>query len=363
LLTGDFLGNFQGDAGHGQVALKIGKGGSFSGSILTPGGRVTFREEFSAGGQASVPVSSPQGTLLLSLKTSGLGDGKWDSGDEVFIEAVLRIGGQEIPLDLRPTPRKGGQGAPLVGKTINTLLESRNDSEKGFGFGFTGVKPGKDGVFRFTGALADGTKLSGSARAVEDGAGGWKLPVAMPLASVKGFLHGEAAIDSSPSAEGFHLESGQPWTWIRPVNAKAKAFPAGFTEELNVRGREWTWSKGTSALGGNSANFTLDFNFGNQTGGFIPLVGVDGISGTLGSSNKPLWTSTPPKGFAMTIMPTNGLVSGKIPGTQNGKSVMLPYQGMLFPSDMPLVSGGSVRGAGFVSSKNCPGGAMIMTLD
>jgi cyclophilin family peptidyl-prolyl cis-trans isomerase/uncharacterized protein YkwD len=362
LLTGDFLGNFQGDAGHGQVALKIGKGGSFSGSILTPGGRVTFREEFSAGGQASVPVSSLQGTLLLSLKTSGLGDGKWDSGDEVFIEAVLRIGGQEIPLDLRPAPRKGGLEASLVGKTINTLLESRNESGNGFGFGFAGVKPGKDGVFRFAGALADGTKLSGSARAVEDGEGGWKLPVAMPLASVKGFLHGQAAIDSNPSAEGFHLESETPWTWTRPANPRAKAFPSGFTEELNVRGREWTWSKGTSALGGSSANFTLDFTFGNSTGGFVPEVGVDGISATLGFSNKPVWSSTPPKGFTMTITPTTGLVSGKIPGTQNGKSVMLPYRGMLFPRDMPLESEVSPRGAGFVISHETSGAAFI-TLD
>jgi hypothetical protein len=65
----------------------------------------------------------------------------------------------------------------------------------------------------------------------------------------------------------------------------------------------------------------------------------------------------------MAITPATGLVSGKIPGTQNGKSVMLPYQGMLFPRDIPLESGGSVRGAGFVSSKDSPAGSMIMTLD
>jgi hypothetical protein len=103
-------------------------------------------------------------------------------------------------------------------------------------------------------------------------------------------------------------------------------------------------------LGGNSANFTLNLNFGNQTGEFIPLVGVDGITGALGSSNKPVWSSSPPKGFAMTITPTTGLVSGKIPGTQNGKSVMLPYRGMLFPINMLLESVDSARGAGFVFS-------------
>ncbi|MFM8983333.1 MAG: hypothetical protein ACKOLA_10585, partial [Spartobacteria bacterium] len=153
-----------------------------------------------------------------------------------------------------------------------------------------------------------------------------------------------------------------PWTWTRPANAKAKSFPSGFTEEVNVLGREWTWSKGTSALGGTSANFTLDFSFGNSTGGFVPAAGVDGISGTLGANNKPLWSSTPPKGFSMKIAPATGLVSGKIPGTQNGKAVTVSYQGMLFRSDMPLESGGSPRGAGFVICHETSGAAVI-TLD
>ena len=64
----------------------------------------------------------------------------------------------------------------------------------------------------------------------------------------------------------------------------------------------------------------------------------------------------------MTITPTTGLVSGKIPGTQNGKSVMLPYRGMLFPRDMPLESEVSPRGAGFVISHETSGAAFI-TLD
>jgi hypothetical protein len=267
----------------------------------------------------------------------------------VFIEAVLRIGGEEISLVLRPAARKGGTSAPLVGSRINALFESLGNSGVDFGHGFAGAAVGKDGTVKISGSMADGTKFSGSARMVEDGVGGWKLPVAMPLASVKGFLHGEAAIDSRPSAEGFHLESEEPWTWIRPANSRAKAFPSGFTEELNVRGREWKWTKGTSALGGNSANFTLDLNFGNETGGFIPLVGVDGISGTLGASNKPVWPSTPPKGFTMAITPATGLVSGKVPGTLNGKEAILSYQGLIFPSDMELDSGTPVRGAGFIS--------------
>jgi hypothetical protein len=345
------------------VALKIGKAGAITGTVVTAAGRSAIRGKFSSSGGTSAAVVLPTGSLELLLKTRGLEDGRWDAADEVYLEAIFSSSGSsEIPFELRPAPRKGRREAPLAGKTINTLLESRNESGNAFGFGFAGVKPGKDGVFRFAGALADGTKLTGSARAVEGGPGGWTLPVAMPLASVKGFLHGEAVIDESPGGEGFHLESKKPWTWTRPANAKAKSFQSGFTEEMNVRGREWKWSKGTSALGGNSANFTLDFTFGNSTGGFVPAAGVDGISGTLGVSNKPVWAENPPKGFTMKISPASGLVSGKIPGTQIGKALMLSYQGMLFLNDIPLVSGGSARGAGFFIS-NETSGAAVITLD
>jgi len=350
ILSGDFLGNFEGAGSRGQVALKIGKAGAITGSVVTAAGRSAIRGKFSSSGGASVAVVLPTGSLELLLKTRGLEDGRWDAADEVYLEAIFSSSGSsEIPFELRPAPRNGRPAAPLVGKTINTMLESRNDSENGFGFGFAGVKLGRAGVFRFTGALADGTRLTGTARAVEDADGGWKLPVAMPLASVKGFLHGEAMIDSNPAAAGFHLASKTPWTWTRPANPTAKSFQQGFEEKLTVRGREWKWTRGTSALGGISANFTLALSFGDNGGGFVPAAGVDGISGTLGANNKPVWFATPPRGFAMTITPATGLVRGRITGALDGKSAELSYLGMVFPNDMPLESGNSARGAGFVT--------------
>jgi cyclophilin family peptidyl-prolyl cis-trans isomerase len=352
LVAGDFLGNFESGLLRGQVSLKIGKSGSFSGTILTPGGKVAFREKFSTAGQASVPVTSLQGTLSFLLKTSDLGDGKWDAGDEVFIEAVLRTGGEEIPFELRPAARKGGTSAPLVGSRINTLFESLGNSGVDFGHGFAGVAVGKHGAVRFTGSMADGTKLSGSARMVEDGEGGWKLPVALQLAPVKGFLHGEVAVASLPGVGGLHLESSAPWNWIRPPNPKAKSFAAGFEEKLSVKGRVWNWTKGTSALGGSSANFTLTLS---APSGFEIAGGAERLSGSLGASNKPNWSTLPPKAFTMKITPTSGLVSGKLPGKLDGKAAVLSYQGLIFPSDMELDSGTAVRGAGFISGSTGSG--------
>jgi hypothetical protein len=77
--------------------------------------------------------------------------------------------------------------------------------------------------------------------------------------------------------------------------------------------------------------------------------GAGSLSGSLGASSKPTWSSAPPKGFTIKITPTSGLVSGKVPGILNGKEAILSYQGLIFPSDMELDSGTAVRGAGFIS--------------
>jgi hypothetical protein len=356
------LGNFQSSSSSGQVALKIRKGGAFSGSILTPRGRAAFREKFSTGGGASAPIPSLQGTLSLEIKTKGLDDGKWDSSDEVYITAVLRSNGVDIPLQLRPTARKGGPIAPLAGSRINTLLESLGKSGVDFGHGFAGISILKNGGVKFVGALADGTRLSGSARLVEDGLGGWRLPVALPLASVKGFLLGEAVVVAGPAFGGFHLQSSAPWTWTRPRNDKAKSYASGFTEELSLKGRAWDLPKGESALGGNGGNFTIQFPFSDKSKEFVLLDGLGKVQGSLGTNNKPVLNDgKPPKGFTLKIAPSTGLFSGKVPGTLSGKQVAPSFQGVLFPIDYPLTSGGSVRGAGFVTNPSGISGSVFLT--
>jgi hypothetical protein len=60
----------------------------------------------------------------------------------------------------------------------------------------------------------------------------------------------------------------------------------------------------------------------------------------------------------MSVTPAVGLVSGKIPGNRNGKAVLLSYQGMLFPGDMLLESGGYVRGAGIAAGSEADTGTV-----
>jgi hypothetical protein len=247
-----------------------------------------------------------------------------------------------------PVSNSGSPGDEfeLSGAQINAVLMSEGISDESFGHGYAVGKCGKDGVIRFTGRLADNTAWSGAARVVRDEVEGLRLPVAVALTTVRGLLIGEATIDPAPDEGEPHLQSSAAWRWVRSANSKSKTFAEGFVEELGVMGQVWSWTKGASVLGGSSANFTLTLS---APSGFEITTGAESLSGSLGASNKPTWSPAPPKGFTMKITPTSGLVSGKVPGIINGKAKTLSYQGLIFPSDMELDSGTTVRGAGFIS--------------
>jgi hypothetical protein len=349
--AGVYIANFAMASDVGQILIKKTHGRKFTGSVVSPLGRSSFQGDFELNGDAVVSLRLHRGTLDLHLVESGLEDGKRDANDEIYISCVIKLDNNEIPLICRSTPRKDGASSPLSGMVLSTLLESRGASGISFGYGYASVKPGKDGGFRFVGALPDGTKLTGNMRAVEDGNGWWNLPVALSLGKA-GFLHGQGQINATPNKGEPILESATAWTWSRPANSKGKSFVSGFEEKLDVRGYEWAWSKGTSALGGSSANFTLTLSAPEG----VSLAENAAIqTGILTANNKVVWDQVPSKGFSIKIVSSTGIVSGKIPATQGGKSILLPYQGILFSEDLSFGAGTQLRGAGFISIQNSSG--------
>jgi hypothetical protein len=323
----------------------VQKNRTFSGSVLLNGRKAGFRGKFDVNGNWSGQVTLAghmveiemllEGGELGNRVTGTLGiDG--DNGEDAASFVFL------------PVSNSGSLGDEfeLAGSQINMVLMSEGISNESFGHGYAMGKCGKDGVIRFTGRLADNAAWSGAARVVRDEVEGLRLPVAVALTTVRGLLIGEATIDSAPDEGEPHLQSSAAWRWVRSANSKSKTFAEGFVEELGVMGQVWSWTKGASVLGGSSANFTLTLS---APSGFEITTGAESLSGSLGASNKPTWSPAPPKGFTMKITPTSGLVSGKVPGIINGKAKTLSYQGLIFPSDMELDSGTTVRGAGFIS--------------
>lgn len=342
-LSGAFVGQFVAGSTRGQVELQVAKGKAWSGSLTLNGTKKSLRGVFDSTGGSTIPINTTTDRLQFAFETVGLEDGVWNESDVAHIAATLRFNGQETSFVCYPAPRTGIDG-PLAGKAINMLLMSKGDSGQAFGHGFVVAKAAKDGTFQLAGRLADGTALSGSARAVKDDAGNWILPVALPLTAVKGFLHGVAAIETAPdlNTAQSHLVSQEPWVWMRPANTKAPNFKAGFTEELDVVGRVWSWTTGTSVLGAaTTCKLTLDANS-------TVLAGTLTSNGSWSALNKPVWSSAP-GAFTFNVNPATGAISGKVPLGTAPKAKTTSFQGlMVYPgisqNDGDFVGGGFVTG-------------------
>ena len=343
-LSGVFVGQFVAGSTRGQLEIQVAKGKSWSGSLILEGNKTSLRGVFDSDGDSVIGLASNEGSLDLAFETIGLDDGVWDDSDVVHIAAIVRFNGQESSFLCYPAPLTGIDG-PLADKSINTLFESKGDSAQAFGHGFAVAKAAKNGVFKFAGRLADGTALSGTARAVKDDAGKWILPIAFPLSATKGFLYGRADIETSPdlNAAQSHLVSQEPLDWIRPANSNAVNFKAGFTERLDVVGRVWSWTRGTSVLGAaTTCHLALDASTSILSGALT-------LNGTWSASNKPAW-STAPVAFTFNVDPATGAFSGKVPLSNAAKAAVAPFQGLMLnpgvaQGDQQLLGGGFVTGA------------------
>lgn len=347
-LSGAFVGQFVDGSTRGQVELQVSKGKAWSGSLTINGTKKSLRGVFNSAGESTIPINTNTDRLQFAFETVGLEDGLWDESDVVHIAATLQFNGQETSFLCYPAPRTGIDG-PLAGKSINAIFASKGNSGQAFGHGFAVAKVGKDGTFKLAGRLADGTALSGTARAVKDDAGKWILPVAFPLTATKGFLYGQADIETSPdlnNAES-HLVSQEPLVWIRPANSKAPNFKAGFTAGLDLVGRVWSWTKGTSVLGAaTTCKLTLDANRAILSGSLT-------LNGTWSASNKPTWSNAPGT-FAFNVDPATGVISGKVPLGTAPKATTTPFQGLMV---YPAISqnGSGFLGGGFVSGSESSG--------
>jgi hypothetical protein len=356
-LQGTYIGNFgTTDVGgptdaflrNGKVLISVGKKRAFTGTIILDGSKKGFKGGFDENGnwQIETSMSGHAVRLHMILESGELGK---------RITGSIRIdGGATMSLICLPVAYSGGKGDvfELAGKRINMACTNTGVSGFTFGHGYASANCTREGVVRFAGRLGDGVTWSGVGRVVRDESGGLLLPMAVPLSAVDALLHGELVVEPSPEVGEPNFSSTSASIWARRPSQRTKMYPAGFLEDLYFAGSVWKWSKGTSVLGGSSANFTLSLS---QPMGISLPVGLSTRTGTLAASNNPVWNSVAPKGFSMKIKPSTGAVSGKVPATQGGKSVLLPYQGVLFSDNLDIGSNSPVRGAGFITGNGSSG--------
>ena len=382
-VVGTFIGNYQSGnltslpavelAARGQLVVTMGKEAAFSGSILVEAKKTSFKGAFSDNGTATINLAAPSKVPVVIALELG-------SGEEgaTLINAVVVVGNSpNLPAICLPTAYTGKKGDPvfpLDKKQINNLLFALgNSGNYTLGDSFATAKGGKDGTFKFAGTMPDNTKIAGSARVVRNGPapGILQIPVCFPVSGVKGLVIGETIysnetpvmVDDANIASAEVDGSVDPLLYIRPGNAKAKAYVDGFIAEFQILGQLWAPVKGSSLIGTGLTDVALEIDeeiLGGENGLFESIWPVD---------NKPDWTDPldqpAPKGFKFTATATSGAIKGAAPTApvngQAGKPAS--YIGlMVTPGFTPDGAAGILRGGGFVNGGTQSGSTDLIEL-
>jgi hypothetical protein len=231
-LAGVYNGLFLEEGGtrqesSGFVSLKMGPMGTFSAKMIVAGQRVSFSGRFGLDGSASNTITRAQGpalTVLLNLDLVGgtdaivgsVSDGTWHSNLAAYRDVFERT----------------TYVAPQAGRyTLRVPGDVDHPDEEPAGDGCGTVLVGEDGSVKLSGTLADGTKLTQKVALSKDG---W-WPLYVPLYAGRGALvcwvvFGDGA-DSDFSGAG---------TWIKPADAAAHLYPAGFSAPATIAGARYT---------------------------------------------------------------------------------------------------------------------------
>jgi hypothetical protein len=346
-----YIGNF-GAAGleepaeaflrNGQVLITIKWNGKFTGVLFFNGRRAGFRGQFDTAGNW-VGTATVEGRPV-KMEMSSKGGNRFSCSlifnDEESTAFVL--------LPVAHTEVKGDEFA-WNGARVNVLFESVGLSGKTFGHGYAAANVAKNGVMRFAGRLADDTAWSGAARVVRDETGGLRLPLAVPLNSTKGLLHGEGTLDPSADVQSGEAEffSVGAWTWVRGANARARAHKTGFVEGLQPFGQRWNHQRGKNLWTGAVNQLPVRMNW---DAGLAVLPAARTFSTMWPLNNRPVWSPVPPRGFQMTVSAPRGEFSGRIP---NGSAVF-PFRG-LFLAPGVASDGGKILGGGFIAGQQSSG--------
>jgi len=209
------------------------------------------------------------------------------------------------------------------------------------------------GLATFAGKMADGTTFTTSARMVDDGGVNWVVPVHIPLyTSFAGMLLGEVVVPKTEPAAAADVVGSLGW--LRPVDAKATMFPAGFLKTLTPQGERYRLTTGLSLLTGNATtgNFTLTVD-----PGLAALTTTLTQNGTWPKTNAPALTK-PPTGMTFTFTPTTGVFKGTFLRPV-GLTKVTAYEGVLFGKSVELTPGIPLRGAGFFTAPNASGEVVL----
>ncbi len=355
--------------------------GTFNG--LAGNGTETDMGAFFVGNGFATLTTTATGTFTGSLRLEGQAlplTGKFDGYGETTL-LLKRVGKSPVAvalkLDLNAPGKVSGSVTPAGGTALAftalpgvftgvkpnihplnlaryTIILPAPDAALGHGYATMVVDV--KGLSKIVGKLADGTTFTTSARMVDSGDGNWVVPVHIPFyTGFGGMLLGEVVVPKAEPAATADVVGSLGW--LRPANAKATLFPAGFLKTLAPQGERYRLMSGLSLLTGSATpgNFTLTID-----PGLAALPAPLTQPGTWPATNLPVLTKPLPTGLSFTFTPSTGVFKGAFLRPVGLTKVSTPYEGVILAN--PLVLPGAsapVHGTGFFTTPTASGTVLL----
>ncbi len=337
----------------GFVTVTVTKTGTFTGKVTIGGALLVIKGVFANNGAArfgtaltptlalvkkgKVPVTFGDLTLAIAAgKVTGtIGAIATVDCDRAAFDGKLAL------LDATVLANKGTYTAVLPSETQPVLTATQFPQGDGIGV----ITVTKTGKLSFKGTLADGTPFAASAPLSAN----YTAPLYAPLYAKKGSIAGSVTISladlANPNANSDI--SGDDLLWLRPADAKAKHYPAGWPGGVNVDlvAASYNSAKQTPAVSvfpGLNANgeATLQFEDGKLTG----LITKDVIIST---ANKVTNVPETDKSIKLTVVAPTGALFGSFTHSDGEKPA---FKGTIFQK------GPTKGGYGYFLSTVAPGG-------
>jgi len=269
--------------------------GGFSGSLVMKNGKHGFSGRFDSSGRFSVTI--PKTTLILTLQLDlqsadqlhgTVSDGHW------FADLLA-------DRQISATSKAGKYTLIIPG-------DAEDDNSPG-GHGFGTATLDGSGTIKWSGTLADGTKVTQSSALSRQGI--W--PLYAPLYGGGGSVISWIQFTNQPESD----LSGD-LIWMKPASPASRYYPRGFTNEVVATGSAYS----PPLAGTRVIKMTVGKLMLAGGGLHAPLTN----SLTLGLNNR---VSVPAGSkLTLTITTSSGLFKGTALNPETGKTV--PFQGMLF---------------------------------
>ena len=268
----------------GALTATITRSGAYSGKLRLAGGNYSFGGKMNLQCQSTNRIKRGTNILTLVMQADQAGQISGHLAQDAWLAPLQ---GVRAGYNAKTNP------APQTGRYTMMMHGHPGDSSLPAGHSFASVKVSSNGQVSFTGALADGSKVTQSAFLSKDGL--W--PFYVPVDSGKGLM---ICWLTYRAQNGTDFDG---WlAWIKPANPAARFYPAGFDYERNVFGETYVPPVGTNVLL-NAVNLQVPFAFGNLPGSFANQVHLE-------SGNKVVNTSA--NKLAMTFSLSTGVYQGKV---------------------------------------------------